>query len=77
MPALYVLHHDDLDVADVESFEGIPITTVERTLRDCIAAGSRHELLEQAIANAAERRAIPAATALDLRHALASKGRTV
>lgn len=75
VPALYVLHHDDFDPTDLDNFEGIPITAVERTLRDCITAGSRHDLIEQAIANAVERRAITAATADRLREALASRGR--
>jgi predicted transcriptional regulator of viral defense system len=75
VPALYVLHNDDLEPEDLDSFEGIPITTVERTLHDCIDGGTRHDLLKQAIANAVERRAITAATADDLRHALASRDR--
>lgn len=74
VPALYVLHHADLEPADLDSFEGIPITTVERTLRDCIEAGTRHDLLEQALATAVERQAILGASAEDLRHALASRG---
>lgn len=70
VPPLYVVHHDDLDDADVGKFEGIPITTVERTLRDCIEAGTRRDLLQQAITNAVERRSLTTAAAAKFHGAL-------
>ena len=48
-PATLVLHHADLGPADVDWFEGIPVTTLERAIRDCAATHLGPELVRQAI----------------------------
>jgi len=74
VPALYVLHAADLKPIDIGSFEGIPTTTVQRTLRDCIASGTRRDLLNQAIDKAVATRAIDASIADDFRRELERRG---
>lgn len=49
VPALYVLHRAELDVAEVTAVEGIPIVTPARAVRECAAAGLGPALIEQAI----------------------------
>lgn len=55
VPKLYQLHFEPLGPEEVTYREGIPITTVERTLRDCHRAHLRSGLLEQAIEQARAR----------------------
>lgn len=55
VPALYVLHHRNLDPADVTLHEGIPIVTPYRAILDGIDARLGRRLLDQAIDNAAAR----------------------
>lgn len=49
VPSLYVVHHADLPASDVSSFEGLPITTPARTIRDCHATHLGPALIRQAI----------------------------
>ncbi|HSU13877.1 type IV toxin-antitoxin system AbiEi family antitoxin domain-containing protein [Longimicrobium sp.] len=49
VPGRLVLHRTDLDAADLDTFEGIPVTTLERAIRDCSAAHLGPELVRQAI----------------------------
>jgi predicted transcriptional regulator of viral defense system len=49
VPAQYVIHHRDLDPADVMSHEGIPIVTAARAIRDAHASHLGPGLIRQAI----------------------------
>jgi predicted transcriptional regulator of viral defense system len=51
-PSWYRLHHDDLQPNEVTRLEGLPVTTVIRSLRDCHRAHLGPALLRQAIAEA-------------------------
>jgi predicted transcriptional regulator of viral defense system len=67
VPSLYVVHHADLPDEDVTRREGLPITTVRRTIADCIAAGVRGGLIEDAIQTAHRQAMLTAADAGELR----------
>jgi predicted transcriptional regulator of viral defense system len=62
VPKLYQLHFESLESLEVSCREGLPITTVERTLRDCHRAHSRRDLLAQALQRARARGMLSAAT---------------
>lgn len=49
IPALYRIHHEDLDDADVTFYEGIPIVTAARAIRQCHATHLGLALIGQAI----------------------------
>lgn len=49
IPALYRVHHEDLDDADVTFYEGIPIVTAPRAIRQCHATHLGPALIGQAI----------------------------
>jgi len=49
VPKLYVLHHDDLDARDVTRYEGLPIVTAAKAIRECEQAHARRDLLRQAL----------------------------
>jgi predicted transcriptional regulator of viral defense system len=49
VPPYLVLHRADLVPSDVTALERMPITTPERTVRDCIAAELGPALIKQAI----------------------------
>lgn len=51
-PSRLRLHRADVPDEDVDLFDGIPVTRVERTIRDCVAAHVGGEILEQAIGDA-------------------------
>jgi predicted transcriptional regulator of viral defense system len=53
VPSRYRLHHADLDDHEQTFFEGIPVTTIARTVRDCRESHVGDEIIEQAIADAA------------------------
>lgn len=55
VPKVYVLHHRDLEDADVALHEGIPIVTPYRAILDGIEARLGPRLLDQAIETAAAR----------------------
>lgn len=52
IPERFRVHHADLVAHDVDAVEGVPVTTPERTLRDCHAANVGVRLLRQAIEEA-------------------------
>jgi predicted transcriptional regulator of viral defense system len=52
VPARLKLHHTDLAEDDRTVFEGIPVTTMARTIRDCHASAVGAEILLQALADA-------------------------
>jgi predicted transcriptional regulator of viral defense system len=49
LPAGLVVHRADLGPADTQVHEGVPVTTPERTIRDCHAAHLGPALIRQAI----------------------------
>jgi predicted transcriptional regulator of viral defense system len=49
VPAHMVLHRAELDDLDVDRLEGIPVTTLERAVRDCASAHLGTGLLREAI----------------------------
>lgn len=49
VPKMLVIHCADLSGSDIQVFEGIPITTAERAIRDCHAAHLGPALIRQAI----------------------------
>lgn len=48
-PAVLAIHRADLPEADLDTYEGIPLTTPERTIRDCHADHLGPALVRQAI----------------------------
>src|SRR5438034_635547 len=55
IPSVYEIHHADLGPDEITWREGLPLTIVERTIRDCDEAHLRRGLLEQALAQARAR----------------------
>lgn len=55
VPDVYELHFEPLSQRDVTYRESLPITTVERTIRDCHRTHLRRGLLDQAIDQARAR----------------------
>jgi predicted transcriptional regulator of viral defense system len=51
-PRAIVLHRRDIKLAEITNFEGLPITTIGRTVADLLAAGGRIDLARQAIRDA-------------------------
>lgn len=49
VPAMYVLHHEDLDEVDEANFEGIPVVSPAKAVRQSHARHLGRSLLEQAI----------------------------
>lgn len=49
IPAYLVVHLADLTTADVTTLKGLPITTPERTVRDCIAAHTTPAIITHAL----------------------------
>ncbi|HET7464121.1 MAG TPA: type IV toxin-antitoxin system AbiEi family antitoxin domain-containing protein [Longimicrobium sp.] len=73
VPRRIVLHHADLELADVEMFEGIPATTLERAIRDCAATHLGPELVRQAIDDGQAKGLLTPAAASRLRTTLFSR----
>jgi len=51
-PKGIVLHREDLTPGDITIHEGIPLTTIARTVADLLKSGERIDLIRQAIADA-------------------------
>ncbi|MEZ5398375.1 MAG: type IV toxin-antitoxin system AbiEi family antitoxin domain-containing protein [Bryobacteraceae bacterium] len=51
-PGALVVHHADLAPGDVTTVEGLPVTTVARTVNDLLQAGSRMDIVRQAVTGA-------------------------
>ena len=66
LPAWLRLHKADLSAAERERVDGVPVTAVARSIRDCIAADLGPSLVAQAIDEARERGALDARTAREL-----------
>ncbi len=52
MPKGVVLHREDLAPEDITVEEGIPLTTISRTIADLLRSSGRLDLIRQAIADA-------------------------
>jgi len=72
--ALYRLHRRTLADAEVTEVDGIPTTTVERTIRDCLADGTDPHQLRLAIDRAEAEGSVRRAVAQDLRDEIAAVG---
>lgn len=70
---LYRLHRRDLGATDVTEIDGIPVTTVQRTIVDCLGDGTDPYQLRLAIDRAEAEGLIRRADAEDLRTAVAGK----
>lgn len=51
-PKGVLLHRDDLTPADIAIYEGLPLTTINKTVMDLLACGARIDLLRHAISDA-------------------------
>lgn len=51
-PKGIIVHHEDLMTEDITVHEGMPITTIARTVADLLKSGERIDLIRQAIADA-------------------------
>src|SRR5216684_254791 len=51
-PKVIVVHRADLKPDDIRIVEGLPLTTIARTVADLVESGSRVDLAKQAIADA-------------------------
>lgn len=51
-PKAVVVHRADLPHADIHIHEGIPLTTISRTVQDLVQSGARMDLIRQAISDA-------------------------
>jgi predicted transcriptional regulator of viral defense system len=71
---LYRLHRRTLADAEVTEVDGIPTTTVERTIRDCLADGTDPHQLRLAIDRAEVEGLVRRAVAQDLRDEVAAIG---
>ncbi|HEV7494177.1 type IV toxin-antitoxin system AbiEi family antitoxin domain-containing protein [Baekduia sp.] len=48
-PPAYVVHREALDPRDVTRIESVPIVTLEKAIRQCVASKLRPDLLRQAV----------------------------
>ena len=67
---LYRLHRRDLDATDITSVDAIPVTTVARTIKDCLNTGTDPYQLRAAIDRAEAEGTLRRAPAAELRAAL-------
>lgn len=68
---LYRIHRRQLAATDITSTDGIPVTTVARTIRDCLATGTDPYQLRAAIDRAEAAGTLRRGQAADLRAAVA------
>jgi predicted transcriptional regulator of viral defense system len=71
-PKNVIVHRDDLTKNDITIQEGLPLTTIGRTLNDLLASGGRIDLLRQAISDARREGYIGDAEAGQLRRRIKS-----
>lgn len=71
---LYRLHRRALDPVDVSEHDDIPVTTVERTIRDCLAGGTDPYQLRLAVDQAASEGWLRRAQAATLRELIDTRG---
>ncbi len=65
VPAKIVVHHANLNAKDITSQEGVPVTTIERTIQDVIDRG-QSDFAAQAIRDARRQKYINQNTAMRL-----------
>jgi len=70
VPGFLTIHHADLETLEVQPYEGIPVTTPWRTIRDCAAGGLGHGLVRQAIRDGRRLGHLTAAQAAELEDGL-------
>jgi predicted transcriptional regulator of viral defense system len=51
-PKSVVVHHDDLSSQEITVIEGLPVTSIARTITDLLHSGGRLDLISQAITDA-------------------------
>lgn len=71
---LYRLHRRTIPAEDISEMDGIPTTTVARTIRDCIAGGTDPHQLRLALDRAVTEGFLHQTTAEELRAELAAPG---
>lgn len=71
-PKNVIVHHDDLTRSDITVHEGLPLTTISKTVTDLLASSGRIDLLRQAISDARREGYIGAAEAGQLRSRIES-----
>jgi len=69
-PRGIVVHHEDLMTEDITIHEGMPITTIAKTVADLLKSGERIDLIRQAISDARRGGFIQASEARWLRRRL-------
>ena len=74
-PKLYKLHRGEVGPKEQDFYEGLPIVTAERAIRDGIETGVRTDLLRQAIETAKRRGLVRGSALKRLRKELATRGR--
>lgn len=71
-PKSVVIHHDDLSSQEITVIEGLPVTSIARTITDLLHSGGRLDLISQAITDARREGYISAAETQRIRRALKS-----
>jgi predicted transcriptional regulator of viral defense system len=69
-PKGIVVHHEDLMTEEITVHEGMPITTIAKTVADLLKSGERIDLIRQAISDARRGGFIQASEARQLRRRL-------
>ena len=69
-PKSVVVHHDDLSSQEITLIEGLPVTSIARTITDLLHLGGRLDLISQAITDARREGYISAAETQRIRRAL-------
>lgn len=64
---MYAIHYADIDSNDILVYDEIPVTSVGRTVRDCIQVGAGPRTLLKAIDDAIDADLIDEASARQLR----------
>ena len=70
VPALYVLHREDIRVADRTTLEGVPVVSIAKAIRQAHGQHLRRSLIEQAIDDAEREGWLRRRQAADLRSEL-------
>ena len=69
-PDSILIHSASLESTDIDMVEGLPVTTIARTVADLLASGGRIELAKQAISGAKREGFIASAEAQRLRRSV-------
>lgn len=67
VPALYVLHREDIDTADRTTLEGVPVVSMAKAIRQAHGQHLRRSLIQQAIDDAEREGWLRRRVAADLR----------